>query len=131
LVPREGIAGNLSSVAVAWNGSAEAPRALGGAPPLLPSADRVHVLTVATPRTRIVSGGARAECLGWHGLICEMHPIYPTAEVGPALLARAREFGAELLVMGGYGRSRLRERIFGGVTRRVLDHCDVPVPIAH
>jgi nucleotide-binding universal stress UspA family protein len=131
LVPREGIAANLGTVAVAWNGSAEAARALGGALPLLPNADRVCVLTATTPRTRAESGAAIAEYLGWHGLICEVHPIYPTGEVGPALLARAREFGAELLVMGGYGRSRLRERIFGGVTRHVLDHCDVPVLIAH
>ena len=51
--------------------------------------------------------------------------------VGWALRALARELGADLPVMGGYGRSRMRERIFGGVTQHVLDHHDMPVLAAH
>jgi nucleotide-binding universal stress UspA family protein len=131
LVPESGIKGSVSEIVVAWNGSAEAARALSGAMPLLLNADQVHVLTAATPRTAVESGAALAEYLGWHGLICEAHPMYPEEEVGSALLTRAKELGAELLVMGGYGRSRMRERVFGGVTRHVLDHCDLPVLIAH
>jgi len=48
-----------------------------------------------------------------------------------ALLAKAKELGADLLVMGGYGHSRVRELIFGGATRHVLHHYDLPVLIAH
>ncbi|HYZ26209.1 MAG TPA: universal stress protein [Geminicoccaceae bacterium] len=131
LVPETGIKASVREIVVAWNGSAESTRALSGAMPLLLNAEQVHVLSAATPRTAAESGTALAEYLGWHGLICEAHPMYPKGEVGPALLARAKELGAELLVMGGYGRSRMRERIFGGVTRHVLDHCDLPVLIAH
>jgi nucleotide-binding universal stress UspA family protein len=131
LAPRQAIEGGARTVAIAWNGTAEATRALSGALPLLLNTDRLHVLTAATPRTRVDSGAALAEYLGWHGLICEVHPMYPEDEVGPALLARAEELGADLLVMGGYGRSRMRERIFGGVTQYVLDHHDIPVLIAH
>jgi nucleotide-binding universal stress UspA family protein len=131
LVPEDGLRGSGREIVVAWNGSAESTRALCGALPLLLNAEQVHVLTAATPRTSIESGAALAEYLGWHGVICEAHPMHPTEEVGPALLAQARDLGAEMLVMGGYGRSRMRERIFGGVTRYVLDHCDLPVLIAH
>ena len=131
LIPERGIEGSARSIVIAWNGTAEATRALSGALPLLLNADRVHVVTAATPRTRVESGAALAEYLGWHGLICEAHPMYPENEVGPALLARAKELGADLLVIGGYGRSRMRERIFGGVTQHVLDHHDIPVLIAH
>jgi nucleotide-binding universal stress UspA family protein len=131
LIPEQGIEGSPRNIAIAWNGTAEATRALSGALPLLLNADRLHVLTAATPRTRVETGAALAEYLGWHGLICETHPMYPEHEVGPALLARAGELGADLLVMGGYGRSRMRERIFGGVTQHVLDHREIPVLIAH
>jgi nucleotide-binding universal stress UspA family protein len=131
LVPASGIEGSARTIAIAWNGTAEATRALSGALPLLLNADRIHALTAATPRTQVETGAALAEYLGWHGLICEVHPMYPATEVGPALLARAKELGADLLVMGGYGRSRMRERIFAGVTQHMLDHHDIPVLIAH
>lgn len=131
LVPEQGIEASPRTVVIAWNGTAEASRALCGALPLLLNAERLHVLTAATPRTRVESGDALAEYLSWHGMICEVHPMYPENEVGPALLARAKELEADLLVMGGYGRSRMRERIFGGVTQYVLDHHDIPVLIAH
>src|SRR5918995_131313 len=131
LIPEQGIEHSARNVVIAWNGTAEATRALSGALPLLLNADRLHVLTAATPRTRVESGAALAEYLGWHGLICEVHPMYPENEVGPALLARAKELEADLLVMGGYGRSRMRERIFGGVTQHVLDHHEMPILIAH
>jgi nucleotide-binding universal stress UspA family protein len=131
LIPEQGMEGSPRTIVIAWNGTAEATRALSGALPLLLNADRLHVLTAATPRTRVESGAALAEYLGWHGLIGEAHPMYPEDEVGPALLAQAEDLGADLLVMGGYGRSRMRERIFGGVTQHVLDHHDMPVLIAH
>jgi nucleotide-binding universal stress UspA family protein len=131
LVPASGIEGSARTIAIAWNGTAEATRALSGALPLLLNADRIHVMTAATPRIEVETGAALAEYLGWQGLICEVHPMYPETEVGPALLARAKELGADLLVMGGYGRSRMRERIFGGVTQHMLDHHDIPVLIAH
>lgn len=131
LVPEQGMEAMPRTVAIAWSGTAEATRALCGALPLLLNAERLHVVTAVTPRTRVESGAAVAEYLAWHGLICEIHPMYPDDGVGPALLARARELETDLLVMGGYGRSRMRERIFGGVTQHVLDHHDIAVLIAH
>ena len=131
LVPETAIERGVGTIAVAWNGTTESTRALAGAMPLLLNADQVHVITAATPRTQVEKGAALAEYLGWHGLICEVHPMYPAGEVGAALLGLVKELGADLLVMGGYGRSRMRERIFGGVTQHVLNQHDTPVLIAH
>lgn len=131
LVPDQGMGTGVSTIVLAWNGSAESTHALAGALPLLLNAEQVHVLTAATPRVQVGSGAALADYLGWHGVVTEVHPLYPDSEVGEALLAQAKDLKADLLVMGGYGRSRFRELVFGGVTRHVLTHHDLPVLIAH
>lgn len=131
MVPLRGQPQLGRSVALAWNGSAEAARALSGAMPLLINAEEVHVLTAATPRTRAESGDALKEYLAWHGVIAEVHPMYPEASVGEALLQKTKDLDADVLVMGGYGRSRFREWVFGGVTRHVLGHYDRPLLISH
>ena len=93
--------------------------------------DRAALARQALDEARAAAHAALADYIGWHGLICDVHPIYPKGAVGSALPARARELGSWLLVMGGYGRRRMRERIFGGVTRHVIDHADIPLLIAH
>jgi nucleotide-binding universal stress UspA family protein len=118
-------------IALAWNASAESARAVAGALPLLHNADQVHVLTAASPRTDVERADSLAKYFAWHGVSCEAHPMYPDNQVGSALLAKAHELGADLLVMGGYGRSRLRELVFGGVTRTVLSQYDLPILLAH
>jgi nucleotide-binding universal stress UspA family protein len=118
-------------IAVAWNGSAEAARAVAGALPLLHHAAQVHVLTAASARTEVERGDGLARYLAWHGRSCERHALYPTTQVGEALLAKAKQLGADLLVMGGYGRSRVSELVFGGVTRTVLGRYDLPILLAH
>jgi hypothetical protein len=118
-------------VALAWNGSAQAARAVAGALPLLHNAEEVHILTAASPRTDVERADGLARYFGWQGLSCERHAMYPTSQVGPALLAKARELRADLLVMGGYGRSRVSELVFGGVTRTVLGQYGLPILLAH
>jgi hypothetical protein len=118
-------------IALAWNGSAEAARAVAGALPLLHNAEEVHILTAASPRTDVERADGLARYFGWQGLSCERHAMYPTNQVGAALLAKARELRADLLVMGGYGRSRVSELVFGGVTRTVLGQYDLPILLAH
>jgi hypothetical protein len=118
-------------VALAWNGSAEAARAVAGALPLLHNAEQVHILTAASPRTDVERADRLATYFAWQGLSCERHAMYPTNHVGAALLAKARELRADLLVMGGYGRSRVSELVFGGVTRTVLGQYHLPILLAH
>jgi nucleotide-binding universal stress UspA family protein len=118
-------------IALAWNGSAEAARALAGSLPLLRNAAQIHVLTAASLRTEVERADGLVRYLAWQGLACDRHAMYPTSQVGAALLGKARELGADLLVMGGYGRSRVSELVFGGVTRTVLGQYDLPVLLAH
>lgn len=131
-VPPEPPARIGSTVAIAWNGSVEATRALAAALPLLQIADAVHIVTAVTAKTSAEQAQQLAAYLTWHGIASERHVLHPVAEEpGVAILDCARAVGADLLVMGGYGRSRMREMIFGGVTRHVVGALTIPVLLAH
>jgi len=117
-------------VLVAWNGSAQAVRAVNAALPLLRLADQVTVATFGPPQE--TSGDAElVRYLRRHGVdaaqICEPGDPDP----GERLLSLLADQGADLLVMGGYGRARLSELLLGGVTRTVLQAMTVPVLLAH
>jgi nucleotide-binding universal stress UspA family protein len=121
-----------STVAVAWNGVAECARAVAAAMPFLLRAATVHILTAETKATSAEEGGRLADYLAWHGIQADIHVVKPVDEpVGSAIVTRASELGTDFLVMGGYGHSRVREMILGGVTRYILGHPSLPVLIAH
>ncbi|MGI9433388.1 MAG: universal stress protein, partial [Geminicoccaceae bacterium] len=120
------------NVAIAWNGTAEAASAFAGAMPFLESAVAVHLITAVTSRTEVDSVDDVANYLAWHGIGSERRVIDVDGEpVGAALMREAVNIGADLLVMGGYGHHRLRERILGGATHHVLDHAGLPILVAH
>ncbi|HYG87724.1 MAG TPA: universal stress protein [Azospirillum sp.] len=132
LVPKGGLTAIGRKVVVAWNGSAEGARAVAGAMPFLRQADSVQVLTAETSVTPAAAGRRIAEYLSWHGVNCQLTIVRSGSEpVGQMLTGKAAELGADLLVMGGYGHSRMREMILGGVTRYVLGHAGLPVLMAH
>ena len=132
VVPQAWSGSIAHAVAIAWNGRTEAARALALAMPLVEAAGAVHVLTAATRRTPVEAGAQLAAYLGRHGIRSERHEVRLEGRaVGAALLRVAAGAGADLLVMGGYGRSRLSELVLGGVTRHLLDHADLPVLMAH
>ncbi len=123
-------------VLVAWNASREAARAVNDALPILEQAEAVTVLAV-NPRQGIGGHGeAPAADIALH---LARHGVKATAEqvaapaVGDAeaLLNAVAERGADLLVMGGYGHSRLCEMALGGVTRTVLRSMTAPVLLSH
>jgi nucleotide-binding universal stress UspA family protein len=119
-------------VAIAWNGSAEAARALAAAMPFVEAASAVQVLTAETGRTPFAVTDDLADYFEWRGIAYERRPVMAVDEtVGAALLRAAGDAGADLMIMGGYGRSRLRELVLGGVTRHVLTHAQMPVLLAH
>ena len=119
-------------VAIAWNGTAEAARAVAGAMPFLHKADAVHILTAETRKTEVSVADKLADYLAWHGILAAAKPVGPIeASVGAALLMTAEDLGADLLVMGGYTHSRLRQLILGGVTRHVIGHAQLPVLLNH
>jgi nucleotide-binding universal stress UspA family protein len=126
----------LDCMALAWNGSPEAMRAIHAARPLLARAKRV-VLLRGTPRDTITGIGWKpglelSDYLQRHGIRAEEQPLTARAEdAGEALLAAAKAVGASVLIMGAYGRTRFSEWIFGGATRHVLQHADVAVLMRH
>ena len=119
-------------VAVAWNGSLEAGRAVNAGLPFLTGAGQVHILTLRAGQTTGGEGRRLADALAWRGIAATVSVIEP--EGGPpftALTRRAADLGADLLVMGAYGHSRVRELILGGATRHVLTHQGPAVLLAH
>jgi nucleotide-binding universal stress UspA family protein len=133
IVPPDGARTLGESIAIAWNGGTEAARAVGWAVPFLESAKAAHCLTAQTRRTRADVAADLSDYLAWREVACERHAIAPREDepVGAALLRVASEIGADLLVMGGYGRTRLSELVLGGVTRHVLARAELPILISH
>ncbi len=123
-------------VLVAWNASREATRAVNDALPLLQDAKSVTVLAV-NPRRGIEGHGevpAADICLhlARHGVKAEAaHTIANDISEGDALLSYAADLGVDLIVCGGYGHSRAREMVFGGVTRTLLQEMTVPMLLSH
>jgi nucleotide-binding universal stress UspA family protein len=123
-------------IIAAWDAGREATRAINDALPLLERAGRVELVTINTTK-RLSQHGADAGAdialqLARHDVrvevnYCEAREI----SVGDLLLARLSDAGSDMLVMGGYGHSRVRELVLGGVTRSVLDHMTVPVLMSH
>jgi nucleotide-binding universal stress UspA family protein len=121
-------------VVIAWNGSRESARAVQDALPILERADAVHVVCVAqaSPGSNLPPGAELARYLGCHGIEASLDNINDsTLSVGDTILGHIKDLGADLLVMGAYGHSRLREFVLGGVTKRILAHTPVPVLMSH
>lgn len=129
LVPPTGSTGFGKTLAVFWNGSRTAGRALGDAQPLIASADKVLILTAGKLNEELPDAQAVAARLEAQGVQARVRIL--SDGDGGALAAAAMEAGCDLVVMGGYGHSRVREMILGGVTRHMLASATVPVLMAH
>jgi len=132
MFPPRGAVSRVSRVLAAWNATRESIRAVADALPLLVKAEAVEVLVVDHQRRPEGHGqepGADiARHLARHGAHVEVRRVSSGGrDVGDLLLSQAAAFGADLLVMGAYGHSQLREWMFGGVTRTVLYEADLPV----
>ena len=115
-------------ICVAWNGTAESAAAVQAALPWLQQAQAVRILSADEYQRAGPLAPDLANYLALHGVDAELAKFRPLdREVGAGMLAAAREFGADLLTMGAYSHSRLRQLILGGVTRHVLEHADLPV----
>ncbi|AOK32290.1 MULTISPECIES: universal stress protein [Burkholderia] len=125
-------------VLVAWDGSREATRAAHDALPFLARAKRTLIATVADkarsePFGERIPGADAALMLARHAPDVDVVDIAggPGVSVGDALLSRAYESGADLMVMGAYGHARWRELLMGGTTRTVLASMTLPVLMSH
>jgi nucleotide-binding universal stress UspA family protein len=123
----------LERVMVCWDGSRSAARAAGDAMPFLERAKTVEVTTVtAHGKSDEIPGADIAQHLARHGVTVEVKQIVaPDAKTADVLLSHAADTSADLLVLGGYGHSRLREFVLGGVTRSILETMTVPTLMSH
>jgi len=136
LAPRSLHTKGINSVAIAWKNTPEAARVITAAMPILSKAHKIIVIGASeregSEKETQASCERLANSLLWHGITAESRCIAPARRTVPeAVLQSAGEAGADLLVMGGYGHSRLRELIFGGFTRRILQGTELPVFIFH
>ena len=119
-------------VVIGWNGSLEAANALRQALPLIKSATSVHLVTVDEPEFSEFPAEAAAEYLARHDIICEIRNLVSgDAAIDSLLRAQVEALTATCLIVGAYGHSRAREYLFGGATRALLEHCPVPLLLAH
>lgn len=111
---------------IAWDGGDEAANALRAAVPLLQGGAAVHVLTVLTEKAEGFPPTDALRYLARHDIKAELHELQRDASIEESLAAAVAQLGAQLLVMGAYGHSRVREFLFGGVTRYFLEEPTAP-----
>jgi nucleotide-binding universal stress UspA family protein len=134
IVPRIQQAGlKLDRVVCCWDGSRNAPRAINDALPLLKKASAVELFTVENEKTEQAIGGTEiARHLARHDIKVAVKTMRAAdTDVASAILSHVADGSTSLLVMGGYGHSRLREFVFGGATRGMLSAMTVPVFMSH
>lgn len=122
------------TVAVAWDGGSAAARAVDAALPFLGRADKVAILSADNPdEGRAANPERLSEYLGLHGITSTVWTIPVSGQaIAKALMGRAKDGGCDLLVMGAYGHSRVREMVWGGVTLDVLRQPPaLPILMAH
>jgi nucleotide-binding universal stress UspA family protein len=121
-----------SKIAVAWDGGLAASHAVTSAMPWLKRARGVEILSVGAGASTTAEMDRLRDYLRVQGVGAVEHSLAPgDLSAGAAIMDAAQRAGADLLVMGGYGHSRLRELILGGVTRHVLSNVSMPVFMAH
>ena len=135
VVPRHGRFERLGErVLIAWDRSREATRAIHDALPMLVRASSVTVMEVETrvARRGHIAGADLARHLARHDVKAEVSSTTSAdIDVADIILSRSVDLGADLLVMGAYGHSRLRELVLGGVTRQILAQMTLPVLMSH
>lgn len=125
---------SIKRVVICWDGSRAAARAVADSLPLIAKANNVEVLTVVTGKfdENDVSGADIAEHLARYKLRTELQRIPASdIDVASAVLSHAADVNADLIVMGGFGHSRLRDFVLGGATRGILETMTVPTLMSH
>jgi nucleotide-binding universal stress UspA family protein len=124
-----------ATILVAWKNTREAARAVAEAVPFLQQARSVVVAVVeeegASEEQRLEAAADIGRYLSRHSVSAEIRKIAGWTDTGAAILNEAKQIAADMIVIGGYGHSRFREWVLGGVTRHVLSESPVPVLTAH
>mgnify|MGYP001291982323 FL=1 len=134
LLPEQSVIAAVNHVAIAWDGSRVAARAVGDSRRLLEYAKKISVITIVDEKPLIAdnAGERLVERLRNSGLEADARAVRAEGRaIGATLQEQAIELGADLLVMGGYGHSRVRDFVLGGATRGILSDLRLPVLISH
>ena len=120
-------------ILIAWKPTPESGRAVGYATPFLKVAEKVTILTIGPPDHSNVAGAAIATRLARHGIDVETRSILASnhQSMGKVICQTAIDLDCDMVVMGAYGRSRLRELFLGGITHYALAHTKVPLLMSH
>ena len=134
LCPNHSVKTMFETITVCWNDSIEAVRALQASIPFLERAERVVLLHSSL--TEGETSNELSDLQGYlkhHGISAQMRPIVckSSETIGESLLRVSEDVEADLMVMGGYSHSRMREFILGGVTKDVLEKMEIPVLMMH
>lgn len=130
VMPPDATMQGLDTAVVCWKETPEATRAVAAALPLLKAAAKVVVISLRERAGREPSG--LLAYLARYGITAQSEEVARHREsMFAALEAKALALGADVMVMGGYGRSRLQEFVFGGVTQAALEHGKLPLFIMH
>jgi nucleotide-binding universal stress UspA family protein len=131
-VQKQGL--RLDRIIICWDGSRPAARAIGDALPFLARAKAIEIVVVTGERDKSgeITGTNMRRHLARHGIEVEIkHITGAGSDVPNTILSHAADSGTDFMVLGGYGHSRLREFILGGVTRSILRSMTVPVLMSH
>ncbi|MBF9232664.1 universal stress protein [Microvirga alba] len=123
-----------NKIVVAWDGSARATRAVNDALPFLKAADQVEIVSISGEKdlSWAAPGAELAPHLIRHGVKCTVKELLANnGDAGETLRMQARLFRADMLVMGAFVHSRLRQLVLGGVTQSMLKSCPVPLLLSH
>jgi len=135
LAPAEPVETIGEAIAVGWNGSPQAVRAIVNSLPLLASAKTVTLITIGNEEEGVEEEGAIAmlDYLSWRGIAAKHYIVRstPGARPGEQLLSGARDSGADLLVMGGYGQAPWRQFLFGSATQQIVGVSLLPLLLSH
>ena len=133
LYPERACSGRIDHVAIAWDGSRAAARAVADANCFIEGANKASI--ICAPQEKPIDldrAGKLASSLELRGMTAEVHVLQAQdRSIGEAIQSKAVELKADLLVMGGFGHSRLREFVLGGVTADVLSNAKLPVLMSH
>lgn len=122
-------------IGICWDGSQAAARALRDARPFLAQSDMLYAISIGgteseTPEASLEMLAAHFDRIGLRAKSIDL-PAIPGVGVQPSLLSFAADESLDMLVMGAYGHSRLKEELFGGVTREMLQTMTIPVLMSH
>ncbi len=132
IAPKTAVSSVGGTVAIGWDDSPVAAHAATAAIPFLGKAEKVIIFSIGGKELDPMPAVMLADYLALHGVKADVHLVDAQGRaIGSVLLEQAEKAGADLLVVGGYGHSRLREFILGGATQHIRSHATIPVLMAH